>query len=441
VDVRTTKKSAYVDERVEFRINHTQGDMTISVLGPDFNEVSIYSLSSVAVCTAEFCLDKYYFRPAKTGTYKVSARLIINDNTVADSDYVNIVETSVDPSWTLLASSDHVDSGHYLCGELTLEHQSIVKIKGVFRNTNDHYARFLLSCVDCDDIMNTWALTTNEGWGLYRTESRCDPQKSSGEFCIMGCCSEGTYMKSYNISVGTHNLCIWPTCPDEYSNVDRIWEADLYYNISHQYIVSGEENVTDINVTEPFCGDGVHDPGETQANCCIDVGCPAYQYCSESNECVNENLPPGTNDTESYCGDGVHDPGETQDNCCIDVGCPAHQYCSESLNKCVKRAEDIEPTKLLTVALNIEVMKVKLDRLRNTVDLIHQYYQSQGDAEKEAKWSEIISEFDSVIDELTSIGQKLGEVPDESMLEETRRSMVIVRQSLRIIALKILEAY
>jgi hypothetical protein len=393
-------------------------------------------------------LDKYYFKPAKTGTYTVNVELTLNNNTVMDSDYTEIVEKPSDPNWILLTSSDHVDSGHYLCGEITVDYQSIIKIKGVFRNTNDNYARYLLDCVDCDDILNTWALTTNTGAALYSTESRCETEKTSGEFCIMGCCSEGTYIKSHNISAGTHKLCIWPTCPDKYYDVDRIWEADLYYNISLEYLPVDEQlpievNGT-INATQPYCGDGVHDPGETHNNCCIDVGCPAHQYCSESNECVKENLPPGispTNETESYCGDGVHDPNETKNNCCIDVGCPAHQYCSESLNKCVKKAEDIEPTKLLTVALNIEMMRVKLDRLRGDVESIYRYYEGKGETSKAAKWNEILEEFDSAIDGLTLMGQKLGEDPTESTLEETRRFMQDFKLNLRNIAVKILEVY
>jgi hypothetical protein len=448
VDIYTTKKSAYVDEKVEFRINHTKGITEITVFGPDSNEVAFNSLYTSTACATDFCLDKYYFKPAKTGTYTVNVELTLNNNTVMDSDYTEISERPSDPDWILLASGEHVDSGHYLCGEINLDYQSIVKIKGVFRNTNDYYARYLLDCVDCDDILNTWALTTSAGASLYGTESRCETEKTSGEFCIMGCCSEGTYIKSHNISAGTHKLCIWPTCPDKYYDVDRIWEADLYYNISLEYVPGAvysptQSNVT-VNVTDPYCGDGVHDPGENHNNCCVDVGCPAHQYCSESNECVKENLPPGispADEPESYCGDGVHDPSETKSNCCVDVGCPAHQYCSESLNKCVKKVEDIEPTKLLTVALNIEVMRVKLDRLKGDVESIYMYYDGKGETSKASKWSEILDEFESAIEGLTLMAQKLGEDPTESTLEETRRSMQNFKLNLRNIAVKILEVY
>ena len=445
LNVYTTKKSAYIDDNIEFRVNHTSGEVTITVYDPSLNEVSFYSIYNVTECTTDFCLDKYSFKPAKEGTYTVSVQLSAGNTTLSDSDYVVVSKKEVDPNWILLTSSDHVDSGNYLCGGITLEHQSIVKIKGVFRNINDYYARFLLSCVDCDDILNTWALTTSAGWALYGTETRCETEKTEGEFCIMGCCSEGTYIKSHNISAGTHRLCIWPTCPDKYYDIDRVWEADLYYNISYEYIETADPGTPVVNVTEPYCGNGVHDPGENHKNCCIDVGCPAHQYCSESNECVKENLPPGggvtPNETESYCGDGVHDPGETKENCCIDVGCPAHHYCSESIMKCVREAKDMNPTVGLALALNAETLYIRMSNLRDRVAAIRDYYQGK-DPEKYGDWDNITLEFESIISSLEDMKDYLRDNKEDltnSVFEEARRMIIEIKANIRELIVKILE--
>lgn len=442
IDVYTTKKSVYVDEKVEFRLNHTDGIILITVKDPDFNTVSHYSIYTVAECTTDFCLDKYYFKPAKTGTYTVNVKMEKNGNPLSDSDYAVVSERPVDPEWILLTEGEHVDSGHYLCGEITLDYQSIVKIKGVFRNINDYYARFLLSCVDCGDILNTWALSTTDGWNLYNSDTRCETEKTEGEFCIMGCCSEGTYIKSHNISAGTHTLCIWPTCPDIYSDVDRKWEADLYYNISFQYIPTGTGseptyNDTLINFTYSYCGNGIHDPGENHNNCCIDVGCPAHQYCSDTNGCVKENLPPGNppeeNETESYCGDGVHDPGETKNNCCIDVGCPANHYCSETAMKCVRRAEEIDETAALTLALNGETLHIRMTNLRENVAAIMNYYNGK-DANKYATWTNITARFDSIIlelEEMKTILKENRENLTNSVLEQARKTIIETKNEIK----------
>jgi hypothetical protein len=146
---------------------------------------------------------------------------------------------------------------------------------------------------------------------------------------------------------------------------------------------------------------------------------------------------------EYYCGDGVHDPTETIYNCCIDVGCPAHQYCSESLMKCVRRAEDVDSGTVLTLVLNVETLYIKMDNLKASVVAIRDYYNTKGDTDKYNNWSLVADEFDLIISELDELKAYLRNNKDnltESVLENAREAIVEIRQSLHNVVDMILGA-
>lgn len=62
--------------------------------------------------------------------------------------------------------------------------------------------------------------------------------------------------------------------------------------VAVQKLAYGDDDV-------PVCGDGTCEGEETQADCCVDCGCPAGQGCS-GGQCVED----------SPCGNGSIDPGE-----------------------------------------------------------------------------------------------------------------------------------
>jgi hypothetical protein len=64
------------------------------------------------------------------------------------------------------------------------------------------------------------------------------------------------------------------------------------------------------------CGDSICGPGESQASCCDDCGCPSGESCKS-----------GSCQVDEVCGNGVCGTGETQDNCCADCGCLVGYSC------------------------------------------------------------------------------------------------------------------
>jgi hypothetical protein len=71
---------------------------------------------------------------------------------------------------------------------------------------------------------------------------------------------------------------------------------------------------------QAVCGNGVCEPGENQANCCADCGCPGILGCL-GNVC------------RPICGNGVCEPGEPG-NCCADCGC-ADGYACQGGTSCL----------------------------------------------------------------------------------------------------------
>lgn len=74
------------------------------------------------------------------------------------------------------------------------------------------------------------------------------------------------------------------------------------------------------------CGNAICDPGETQANCCSDCGCPTGESCT-ANQCKSGG---------ATCGDHICQPTESTTSCCTDCGCPTGQSCTA--NACVTPA-------------------------------------------------------------------------------------------------------
>ena len=214
-------------------------------------------------------------------------------------------------TWIFLASSDHVDAAHYLCGKIYLSQPSDVKIKGVFTKVNDYYLRHFMASVDCPGIKNTYSYNKNcssekcwvngtanydspfvyeKKYAIYVKEAgsnyikleirdmrgslietstlvgsapfstetsltkpilkievlsvafsedgtvvaaqlRVSPKE--GKSCYMGVGTSGTYYYTFkNLPQGSHEICVWPSCPDYYYGEDRKWKASLYYQIT-----------------------------------------------------------------------------------------------------------------------------------------------------------------------------------------------------------------
>ena len=108
---------------------------------------------------------------------------------------------------------------------------------------------------------------------------------------------------------------------------------------------------------------------------------------------------------------------------------------------CVRQANNMNPTVGLALALNAETLYIRMNNLGQSVTAIRDYYYGK-DATKYQNWDQIVTEFESIISELEELKEYLKENKENltnALLEESRRTIVDVKDEIKELIISILE--
>ena len=124
-------------------------------------------------------------------------------------------------------------------------------------------------------------------------------------------------------------------------------------------------------------------------------------------------------------------------------GCSGGLVCSESLNKCVRPATQFDSFKIVSIVTKLETYSIALDEVKADFERIQSYWTSVGDTDKARKWSVVINQTDSIIDDIQSLKQYLydnRENLNDSIMERARSSISGIIDEMNTLAVLVLEA-